>query len=190
MLHFTVTSGCQSGQSSPRCLSALCVTESSFSSRPDQTREPQEPPSPSPSISTSSRTPSTADSKKVGDSKSPRQVLCNQCLHTLDVSGGNKGLITSAESKPTERQPVTPLKATLTGHLASVASKRLTQYLSPSDATLTKKRGGRFPDLSQTFHHTLISPLKPMPREAHPYLCRRKKGPAAREPRYSPCAAF
>jgi len=32
-------------------------------------------------------------------------------------------------------------------------------------------------------------PLKPLPHMAHPYLCTRKNGPAAREPRYSPCAA-
>jgi hypothetical protein len=32
-------------------------------------------------------------------------------------------------------------------------------------------------------------PLKPLPHMAHPYLCTCKKGPAAREPRYSPCAA-
>jgi hypothetical protein len=32
-------------------------------------------------------------------------------------------------------------------------------------------------------------PLKPLPQMAHLYTCTCKKGPAAREPRYSPCAA-
>src|SRR5580692_11602590 len=32
-------------------------------------------------------------------------------------------------------------------------------------------------------------PLKPLPPAAHLYTCTCKKGPAAREPRYSPCAA-
>src|SRR5580700_5543002 len=31
--------------------------------------------------------------------------------------------------------------------------------------------------------------LKPLLQMAHPYRCTCKKGPAAREPRYSPCAA-
>jgi hypothetical protein len=31
--------------------------------------------------------------------------------------------------------------------------------------------------------------LKPLPPAAHLYTCTCKKGPAAREPRYSPCAA-
>src|SRR6266849_5884427 len=37
---------------------------------------------------------------------------------------------------------LSPLDATLMGHLASVANKRLTAWLSPVDATLTKNRGG------------------------------------------------
>jgi hypothetical protein len=44
-----------------------------------------------------------------------------------------------------------------------------------------------------TTHHSLPTthsqPLKPPLQMAHPYTCTRKKGPAAREPRYSPCAA-
>jgi hypothetical protein len=42
-----------------------------------------------------------------------------------------------------------------------------------------------------TTHYSLLtsSPLKPLPQMAHPYTCTCKKGPAAREPRYSPCAA-
>jgi len=35
----------------------------------------------------------------------------------------------------------------------------------------------------------MAHPLKPLPHIAHPYTCTCKKGPAAREPRYSPCAA-
>jgi hypothetical protein len=42
-------------------------------------------------------------------------------------------------------------------------------------------------------HHSLptthCSPLKPLLQMAHPYTCTCKKGPAAREPRYSTCAA-
>jgi hypothetical protein len=39
---------------------------------------------------------------------------------------------------------------------------------------------------STTTHYPLLTffPLKPMYLMAHPYLCTRKKGPAAREPRY------
>jgi hypothetical protein len=42
-----------------------------------------------------------------------------------------------------------------------------------------------------TAHCPLLapSPLKPLPKLAHLYVCTCKKGPAAREPRYSPCAA-
>jgi hypothetical protein len=44
-----------------------------------------------------------------------------------------------------------------------------------------------------TTHHSLPTthslPLKPPLQMAHPYTCTCKKGPAAREPRYSPCAA-
>jgi hypothetical protein len=42
-----------------------------------------------------------------------------------------------------------------------------------------------------TTHYSLLTsiPLKPASEMAHPYLCTCKKGPAAREPRYSPCAA-
>jgi hypothetical protein len=42
-----------------------------------------------------------------------------------------------------------------------------------------------------TIHYSPLtsSPLKPLPPMAHPYTCTCKKGPAAREPRYSPCAA-
>jgi len=39
--------------------------------------------------------------------------------------------------------PLTLLKSTLAGVLASVASKGLTGMLTPLDATFTKKRGGR-----------------------------------------------
>src|SRR5260370_4122727 len=39
--------------------------------------------------------------------------------------------------------PVSPLAATLMNLPASVANKRLTPWLSPLDATLTKNRGGR-----------------------------------------------
>src|SRR5580658_2554728 len=42
-----------------------------------------------------------------------------------------------------------------------------------------------------TTHNALLTsqPLKPPLQMAHPYLCTCKKGPAARETRYSPCAA-
>jgi hypothetical protein len=41
-----------------------------------------------------------------------------------------------------------------------------------------------------TIHHPLptLHPLKPPLQMAHPYLCTCKKGPAARETRYPPCA--
>jgi hypothetical protein len=40
-----------------------------------------------------------------------------------------------------------------------------------------------------TGHSTFYTPLKPLPHMAHPYQCTCKKGPAARDTRYSPCAA-
>jgi hypothetical protein len=62
-----------------------------------------------------------------------------------------------------------------------------------------EKKGGGPPSPSPaslqlfllTTHYPLLtsSPLKPLPQMAHPYTCTCKKGPAAREPRYSPCAA-
>ncbi len=86
--------------------------------------------------------------------------------------------------------------------------------ISPLFATLTKNTGGgggdpqhdRFSKLSSrgnrgicffrsgpriTGHGPLpvFYSLKPLPHMAHPYTCTRKKGPAAREPRYSQCAA-
>jgi hypothetical protein len=39
------------------------------------------------------------------------------------------------------------------------------------------------------FSSSPLRPLKPLPQMAHLYTCTCKKGPAAREPRYSPCAA-
>ena len=64
--------------------------------------------------------------------------------------------------------------------------------------TYEKKGGGAPPERRHrllfysllTTHSPLTSsPLKPLPHIAHPYTCTCKKGPAAREPRYSPCAA-
>ena len=45
------------------------------------------------------------------------------------------------------------------------------------------------PLLTTSLPTTHCSPLKPLLQMAHPYTCTRKKGPAAREPRYSTCAA-
>jgi len=39
------------------------------------------------------------------------------------------------------RTPISPLPATLTSHPATAANKRLTENLTPLDATLTKKQG-------------------------------------------------
>jgi hypothetical protein len=46
------------------------------------------------------------------------------------------------------RAPLSPLPATLMDHPASVANKRLTENLTPLDATLTKNRGRGAPYLS------------------------------------------
>ncbi len=48
---------------------------------------------------------------------------------------------------------------------------------------------GGFPLLTTHYSLPTSSILKPLPSMAHRYTCTRKKGPAAREPRYSPCAA-
>jgi hypothetical protein len=45
------------------------------------------------------------------------------------------------------RAPLSPLAATLMDHPASVANKRLTENLTPLDATLTKNRGEGPPSL-------------------------------------------
>jgi len=57
---------------------------------------------------------------------------------TSNLQGSN--LFTCHSSKD---GPVSPLTATLTDLPASVANKRLTAWLSPLDATLTKNRGWR-----------------------------------------------
>jgi hypothetical protein len=79
-----------------------------------------------------------------------------------------------------------------------------TQHLKPFRMNTYKKTGRgdpsfRFlPRLLRTIHHSRLtthyslltsSHLKPVRRTAHLYLCTCKKGPAAREPRYSLCAA-
>ena len=53
----------------------------------------------------------------------------------------------------------------------------------PLESALTKKPGGGAPPTAPRYC------LKPLLQLAHPYVCTCKKGPAAREPRYSPCAA-
>ena len=59
---------------------------------------------------------------------------------------------------------VSPLKATLMDLLASVADKRLTAWLSPVDATLTKNiGGGGYPRLAPL--HPLARHRKSVPEE-------------------------
>jgi hypothetical protein len=60
-----------------------------------------------------------------------------------------------------------------------------TQDLKPFRMNTYRKTGEGDPLPTASGHY-----LKPLPHLAHPYLCTCKKGPAAREPRYSPCAAF
>ena len=61
---------------------------------------------------------------------------------------------------------------------------------NPFTMNTYKKTGGPLHSLLTAHYPRLTSfPLKPQPQMAHLYLCTRKKGPAAREPRYSPCAA-
>jgi len=73
-----------------------------------------------------------------------------------------------------------------------------TQHLKSFRMNTYKKTGEGVAPLSHKsppstfgpFHSPVTSfPLKPLPNMAHLYLCTCKKGPAAREPRYSPCAA-
>jgi hypothetical protein len=65
--------------------------------------------------------------------------------------------------------------------------------LTPIESYSCKKQGEGAPNLfSKSDLPTLLPPLhplKPILQMAHPYLCTCKKGPAAREPRYQPCAA-
>jgi len=51
---------------------------------------------------------------------------------------------------------LSPLSATLMDSPASVANKRLTQLLSPLDATLTKNQGGPRPSIRESSLHTLL----------------------------------
>jgi hypothetical protein len=96
---------------------------------------------------------------------------------------------------------LSPFPAILTSSLQLIEN---TATLSPVPATLTsrvkhksfvchsykKHRGwGTLPLLTPHDPLPTSYPLKPLPHMAHPYLCTCKKGPAAREPRYSPCAA-
>jgi hypothetical protein len=79
-----------------------------------------------------------------------------------------------------------------------------TQHLKPFRMNTYRKTGEGGPSfwfhprLLRTIHHSRLtthyslltsSHLKPVRRTAHLYLCTCKKGPAAREPRYSLCAA-
>jgi hypothetical protein len=82
------------------------------------------------------------------------------------------------------------LNSTTHHSLLSTISFRIrtskTQHLKPFRIrTYEKTPGGRTSLLTASGHH-----LKPLLRLAHPYLCTCKKGPAARGPRYSTCAAF
>jgi len=75
-----------------------------------------------------------------------------------------------------------------------------TQHLKPFRMNTYRKTGRGAPSFwfhprhlrsRLTTHYSLLtsSHLKPVRRTAHLYLCTCKKGPAAREPRYSLCAA-
>jgi hypothetical protein len=57
------------------------------------------------------------------------------------------------------RAPLSPLSATLMDHPASVANKRLTAYLTPLDATLTKKRGEGCTLSFTPFHQIPAAPV-------------------------------
>jgi hypothetical protein len=64
----------------------------------------------------------------------------NPCARRLP-----RPLAPSKRAKNLGTTPATSLDATLTNHPTSVASKRLTQNLTPLDATLVKFRGVEFP---------------------------------------------
>jgi hypothetical protein len=86
--------------------------------------------------------------------------------------------------------PYLPSNHILTNSFAP--SKTLSPIVSYRSALFTQNtRGGVGAFQLLTTHHPLLtfSTLKPLPPTAHPYTCTPQKGPAAREPRYSPCAA-
>jgi hypothetical protein len=86
---------------------------------------------------------------------------------------------------------LTPLFATLTRNTGGGGrSAQTTSSGDPSAFNFQLSTFDSFHPLLTT-HYPLLTSflLKPQPQMAHLYLCTCKKGPAAREPRYSPCAA-
>jgi hypothetical protein len=75
--------------------------------------------------------------------------------------------------------------------LSCTKSEKLTPLFSNPSALFGKHRGCTGAPTYRTPPYPTVPRycLKPLLQLAHPYTCTCKKGPAAREPRYSPCAA-
>jgi len=67
-----------------------------------------------------------------------RRPLCRAAATTSCCQSPSAPL----QAPPPRKRSLTSLNATLPHHHASIASKRLTKTLTPSNATLTKNRGG------------------------------------------------
>ncbi len=112
----------------------------------------------------------------------------------LQKHGGGTCSAPSFSASPTHRSsaraatPATPIPSWVYSQLPSHrgVGVRSVQTTSSGDPSAFN-----FQLSTLSIHYPLLTvyPLKPQPHMAHPYLCTRKKGPAAREPRYSPCAA-
>jgi hypothetical protein len=73
------------------------------------------------------------------------QLRDDHSSNTLEIFPPKTAILSHARP---EQRSVSPLAATLTDLPASVANKRLTENLTPLDATLTKNRGRGIPNVS------------------------------------------
>jgi hypothetical protein len=97
-------------------------------------------------------------------------------LHNPPTAGGG-GLLSNGELQSSSRPPRS------TGHGIQITGH------GTGATELRSQISGPYSLLTSHFASLTSYPLKPPLQMAHPYTCTCKKGPAAREPRYQPCAA-
>ena len=78
----------------------------------------------------------------------PNALSASRTLLRDDIQTPPKSCLNRALLHRQHRAPLSPLPATHTSHPVSVANKRLTETITPLDATLTKNRGKGAPYLS------------------------------------------
>jgi len=78
----------------------------------------------------------------------PNALSASRTLLRDDIQTPPKSCLNRALLHRQHRAPLSPLPATHTSHPVSVANKRLTEKITPLDATLTKNRGRGAPSLS------------------------------------------